>query len=98
MAFFGGFGGGGLLETQGAKSGKELVVDSMCIVEESANDALDYLDAFCGERRVVGFIMSELGGLAIDNFAMLVRRELAFDGHGMLVLGADIADVSWHEG
>ncbi len=40
--------------------------------------------------------MGELGGLAIDNVAMLVRRELVLDGHGMLVLGADIADVSWH--
>ncbi len=27
---------------------------------------------------------------------LLVRRELAFAGHGMLVLGANIADVFWH--
>jgi hypothetical protein len=92
----GGFGGIGLLRTQGAESGKELVVNCTCVVEESANDALNYLDAFCGERTDLGSIMGELGGLAIDNFVMLVRRELALDGHGMLVLGADIADVSWH--
>jgi hypothetical protein len=84
------------LGTQGAESGKELVVNCMCIVEESTNHALNSLDTFCGERRAVGFIMGELGGLAIDNFVMLMRRELALDGHGMLVLGADIADVSLH--
>ncbi len=48
-----GFGGGGLLGTQGAESGKEIVVDCMCVEEESANDALKSLDAFCGERRAV---------------------------------------------
>ncbi len=82
--------------TQGAESGKELVVDCVCVVEESADDALNSLDAFCGERRTVGFIMDELSGLAVDNFAIFVRRELVLDGHGMLVLSADIADVSWH--
>jgi hypothetical protein len=82
------------LGTQGAESGKELVVNCTCIVEESADDALNSLDAFCGERRAVGFHMDELGGLAKDNFAMLVRRELALGGHGMLVLGADIVDIS----
>jgi hypothetical protein len=34
----GGFIGGGLLGTQGAKGGKELVVNCTCIVKESAND------------------------------------------------------------
>jgi hypothetical protein len=34
----------------------------------SSDDALNYLDAFCGEGRAVGFLMGELGGLAIDNF------------------------------
>ncbi len=29
-------------------------------------------------------------------FAMLVRRELALGGHGMLVPGADIEDIAWH--
>jgi hypothetical protein len=76
------------LGTQGAESGKELVVYCTCVVEESANDALNSLDAFCRERRAAGFLMGELGGLAIDNFAKLVRRELALDEHGMLVLGA----------
>ncbi len=82
--------------TQGATSGKELVIDCTCIVEESNNDALNPLDTFCGERRAVGFHMGELGDLAKDNFAMLVRRELAPGGHGMLVLGADIIDIAWH--
>jgi hypothetical protein len=34
--------------------------------------------------------MDEMGGLAIDYFTMLVRRELALDGYGMLVLDANI--------
>jgi hypothetical protein len=42
-----------LLGTQGTEIAKELVVDCMCIVEESANNALDTFDAFCGERRAV---------------------------------------------
>ncbi len=50
----GGFSGSGLLGTQGTEGGKELVVNNMCIVEESANDALNSLDTFCGERRAVG--------------------------------------------
>ncbi len=84
--------------TQGAEGGKELVVNCMCVVEESANDALNSFDTFCGERRAVavGFLMGELGGLAKDNLLMLVRRELVLGRHGMLVLGADIADISWH--
>ncbi len=53
----GGFSGGSLLVTQGAEGGKELVVNCTCIVEESASDALNSLDAFCGERRVVGIDM-----------------------------------------
>jgi hypothetical protein len=85
-----------LLGTQGSESGKELVVDCVCIVEESADDALNSLDTFCGKRRALGSLMGELGGLAIDNFAMLVRIKLALDGHGMLILDADITDISWH--
>ncbi len=50
----GGFGGCGLLGAQGAEGGKEFVVNSACIVEESANDALNSFAAFCGERRAVG--------------------------------------------
>ncbi len=55
----GGFGGGGLLKTQSAEGGKELVVNCTCVVEESANDALNSLDldAFYGERRAVGIDM-----------------------------------------
>ena len=53
----GGFGGSGLLGTQGAEGGKELVVNCTCIVEESANDALNSLDAFCQERRALGINM-----------------------------------------
>ncbi len=53
----GGFGGSGLLGTQGTEGGKELVVNCMCVVEENANDALNSLDAFCGERRAAGIDM-----------------------------------------
>ncbi len=60
----GGFVGSGQFGTQGAESGKKLVVNCTCVIEENANDALNSLDAFCGERRAVGFYMGELGGLA----------------------------------
>ncbi len=40
--------------------------------------------------------MGEVGGLAKDNFAMLVRRELALGGHGMRVPGADIVVIARH--
>ncbi len=53
----GGFSGCGLLGTQGTKGGKELVVNCTCIVEESADDALNSFDTFCGERRAVGIDM-----------------------------------------
>jgi hypothetical protein len=85
------------LGDQDTESGKELVVNCMCTVEESADDPMDSFDAFCGDWRAVGFIMGEMGSLAIDYFTMLVMRELALGGHGMLVLGADIADLSWHQ-
>jgi hypothetical protein len=49
----GGFSGCGLLKIQGAEGGKEFVVNSMCVVEESADDALNSFDTFCGERRAV---------------------------------------------
>jgi hypothetical protein len=49
----GGFSGCGLLGAQGAEGDKEFVVDSACIVEESANYALNSFDTFCGERRAV---------------------------------------------
>jgi hypothetical protein len=42
------------LGAQGAEGGKEFVVDSTWVVEESANDALNSFDTFCGERRAVG--------------------------------------------
>jgi hypothetical protein len=53
----GDFSGCGLLGTQGAEGGKEFVVDSVCILEESANDALNSFDTFCRERRAVGIDM-----------------------------------------
>ena len=53
----GGFSGCGLLGTQGAEGGKEFAVDSMWVVEESANYALNSFDTFCGERRAVGINM-----------------------------------------
>jgi hypothetical protein len=49
----GGFSGCGLLGAQGAEGGKEFFVNSMWIVEESADDALTSFDTFCGERRAV---------------------------------------------
>ncbi len=52
-----GFSGCGLLGAQGAEGGKEFVVDSACVVEESANDALNSFDTFCGERRAGGINM-----------------------------------------
>jgi hypothetical protein len=33
--------------------GKEFVVNSTCVVEESANDALNSFDTFIGKRRAV---------------------------------------------
>jgi hypothetical protein len=53
----GGFSGYGSLGTQGAKGGKEFIVDTTCVVEESANYALNSFDIFCGERRAVGIDM-----------------------------------------
>ncbi len=53
----GGFNGCGLLGAQGTEGGKEFVVNSACIVEESANDALNSFDTFHGERRAVGINM-----------------------------------------
>ena len=53
----GGFSGCGLLGAQGAEGGKEFVVDSACVLEESANDALNSFDTFCGERRAAGIDM-----------------------------------------
>jgi hypothetical protein len=53
----GSFRGCGLLGAQGAEADKEFVVDSACVVEESANDALNSFDTFCGERRAVGIDM-----------------------------------------
>ncbi len=53
----GGFSGCGLLGAQGAEAGKEFVVNSTCVVEESADDALNSFDTFCGERRAVGIDM-----------------------------------------
>ena len=44
----GGFSGCGLLGTQGAEGGNEFVADCTCVVEESANDALNSFDTFCG--------------------------------------------------
>ncbi len=50
----GGFSGCGLLGAQGAEGGKEFVVKSACVSEESTNDALNSVDTFCGEMRAVG--------------------------------------------
>jgi hypothetical protein len=71
--FGSGFSGSGLLGAQGAESGKKFVVDSLCIVEKGADDALDPFDAFVGERGAVWFVVGELGDLAVDNFTVFVR-------------------------
>jgi hypothetical protein len=52
-----GFSGCGLLGAQGAEGGKEFVVGSACVVEESTNDAMNSVGTFCGERRAVGIDM-----------------------------------------
>jgi hypothetical protein len=96
--FSSGFSGSGLLGAQGAESGKVLVVDSLCIVEKGANDAFDSFDAFVGERRTVGFVVGNLGDLAVDNFAVLVRGELALGRYRMVVFDVDVVDVAWHGG
>ncbi len=97
-SFGSGFSGNGLLGAQGAESGKKFVVDSLCIVEKGANDALDSFDTIVGERRTVGFVVGDLGDLAVDNFAVFVRGELALGGHRMVVFDVDVVDVAWHGG
>ncbi len=96
--FGSGFSGSGLLGAQGAESGKKLVIDSSCIVEKSANDALDSFETFVGEQRTVGFVVGNLGDLAVDNFAVFVRGELALGRHRMVVFDVDVVDVAWHGG
>ena len=71
--FGSGFSGSGLLGAQGAESGKKFVVNSSCIVEKGADDALDPFDAFVGERGTVWFVVGDLGDLAVDDFAVFVR-------------------------
>ena len=82
-----------MLEAQGAEGGKELVVDSLCVVEKDTDDALDSFDAFVGERRTVGFIVGDLGDLAVDDFT-IVRGELALGRHRMVVFDVDVVDIA----
>ncbi len=96
--FGSGFSGSGLLGAQGAEGGKELVVDSLCVVEKDTDDALDSFDAFVRERRTVGFVVGDLGDLAVDDFTVLVRGELALGRHRMVVFDVDVVDVAWHGG
>ncbi len=96
--FGSGFSGSGLLGAQGNESGKELVVDSLYVVEKGADDALDSFDTFVGERRTVGFVVGDLGDLAVDDFTVLVRGELALGRHRMVVFDGDVVDVAWHGG
>ncbi len=93
-----GFGGSGLLGAQGAESGKKFVVDSLCVVEKGADDDLDSFDTFVGERRTVGFVVGNLGDLAVDDFAVFVRGEVVLGGHSMVVFDVDVVDVAWHGG
>ncbi len=96
--FDSGFSGSGLLGAQGAESGKKFVVDSSCVVEKGADDALDSFDTDVGERRTVGFIVGNLGDLAVDNFIVFVWGELALGGHMMVVFDVDVVDVARHGG
>jgi hypothetical protein len=96
--FGSGFSGSGLLVAQGAESGKKSVVNSSCVVEKGANDALDSFNTFVGEWRTVGFVVGELGDLAVDDFAVFVQGELALGGHRMVDFDEDIVDVAWHGG
>ncbi len=66
----------------------------MCIAEEGANDALDSFDAFGKERRTVGVFVGDLGDLAIDDFTVFVRGELALGRHEMVVFDVDVVDVA----
>ncbi len=96
--FGSGFSGSGLLGAQGAESGKKFVVDSLCVVEKGADDALDSFDTFVREWRTVGFVVGDLGDLAIDDFAVFVRGELALGGHRVVEFDEDVVDVAWHGG
>ncbi len=96
--FGSGFSGSGLLGAQGAESGKKLVVDSLCIVERGADDALDSFDTFVGERMTVGFVAGDLGDLAVDDSAVFVQGELALGRHRMVVFDLKVVDVAWHGG
>ncbi len=84
--FGSGFSGSGLLGAQGAESGKKLVVDSLCVVEMGADDALDSFDAIVGERRTVGFIVGDLGDLAVDDLRCLCGESWRLVGIGWLYL------------
>ncbi len=57
--FGSGFSGSGMLGAQGAESGKKFVVNSSCVVEKGADDALDSFDTVVGERRTVGFVVGD---------------------------------------
>ncbi len=96
--FGSGFSGSGLLGAQGAESGKKFVVDSLCIVEKGTDDTLNSFDTFVGERRTVGFVVGDLGDLAVDDFTVFVRGELALSGNRMVEFDVDVVDVAWHGG
>ncbi len=59
---------------------------------------MDYFDTFVGEWRTVGFIVGDLGDLAIDDFTVFVQGELALGGHRMVEFDVDVVDVAWHGG
>ena len=96
--FGSGFSGSSLWGAQGAESGKKFVVNSSCVVEKGANDALNAFDTVVGEQRTVGFVVGDLGDLAVDDCAMFVQGELALGGHRMVEFDMDVVDVAWHGG
>ena len=44
------------------------------------------------------FVVGDLGDLAVDDFAVFVRGELALGRHRMVVFDVDVVDVAWHGG
>ncbi len=96
--FGSGFSGSGLLGARGVESGKKFVVNSLGVVEKGADDALDFFDTFVGEWRTVGFVVGDLGDLAVEDFTVFVRGKLALGGHGVVAFDKDVVDVAWHGG
>ena len=73
-------GGGGLFGANVTESMQDFVIHGIGIVEQGANDALDSLDAFVGQRRAGVFVWGELCFGAIDDWGSLEGGYLTFLG------------------